>query len=196
MSTKARIIIPAYRIAEKTRSSREIQDYVNQHLALIEADIETALENEIDFAITELDVVFQIPYMSYRDAQREVYYHTAHALMKAGYFVRLKFLGLRADDQRVFLVTRWINHKEKQIDTYKDDFLRQITLDDKSDQQYQIPERPKLTSLKVGKYPRPNPDEIGSEKPREPKEIKKIQSPNQNNTTKKDRKPIIVKTLQ
>ena len=160
MSNKIKVMIPAYRILEKTKGGGEIERYVNQHLALIEADIEDALENEISFAKTELDTTFAVPYMTNQQAQRDVYYHTAQALLKSGYQPRLKFFGRRADTQKVFIVVRWANQQEQRIDTYKDEFIRQITINDADRDQITLPHKPKIPSMPVGKYPRPNPDSL------------------------------------
>lgn len=162
MSNKIKVIIPAYRILEKTKGGGEIERYVNQHLSLVEADIEDALENEIPYARTELDTTFSVPYMTNQQAQRDVYYHTAQALLKAGYQPKLKFFGKRADTQRVFVMVRWANQQERRIDDYKDEFLRQITIKDNDADQALIsmPSRPKIPSMPVGKYPRPDPSSV------------------------------------
>jgi hypothetical protein len=160
MANKIRVVIPAYRIAEKIKGCGEIEKYVNQHIELIEADMENALENEEPFSITELDTTFNVPYMNNKQAQREVYFHTAQALVKAGYRPQLKFLGKLAQTQRVFLVLRWKAKEEKQIDDYKDEFLRQITIGDDDTRRFVVPEKPKIPRAQVGRVPRPNPSKF------------------------------------
>jgi hypothetical protein len=155
---KLRRLIPAYRILEKTKGGGEIEKYVNQHLSLIEADIENALENEESMSITELDTTFFVPYMSNQQAQRDVYFHTAQALVKAGYHPKLKFVGKLSQIQRVFLVVRWKTREAKQIDDYKDEFLRQITIADNDTKSFPVPAKPILPKAAIGRIARPKFD--------------------------------------
>ncbi len=160
MSNKIKVMIPAYRILEKTKGCGEIEKYVNEHLALIEADIENALENEEHQSITELGTCFDVPYMNNQQAQRDVYFHTAQALVKAGYRPMMKFVGKLAQNQRVFIIVRWKTHEAAQIDDYKDEFLRQITIPDDDTRSFKVPEKPALPKLQTGKLRRPNPNKF------------------------------------
>ena len=158
MSNKIRIMIPAYRIIEKTKGCGEIEKYVNENLALIEADIENALENEETMSVTELGTTFDVPYMNNQQAQRDVYFHTAQALVKAGYLPMMKFAGKLAQVQRVFIVVRWKTREAVQIDDYKDEFLRQITIPEDDTKAFKVPPKPALPKLQTGKVQRPNPN--------------------------------------
>lgn len=160
MANKIKIMIPAYRILEKTKGCGEIERYVNEHLALIEADIENALENEEHRSITELGTCFDVPYMNNQQAQRDVYFHTAQALVKAGYRPAMKFVGKLAQNQRVFIVVYWKTREAVQIDDYKDEFLRQITLPDDDVQKFKVPDKPVLPKLQTGKVRRPDPSKF------------------------------------
>jgi hypothetical protein len=153
-------MIPAYRILEKTKGCGEIEKYVNEHLALIEGDIENALENEELYSITELGTCFDVPYMNNQQAQRDVYFHTAQALVKAGYRPAMKFVGKLAQNQRVFIIVRWKTREAVQIDDYKDEFLRQITLPDDDTKSFKVPDKPALPKLSVGKVRRPDPSKF------------------------------------
>lgn len=155
MSNRIKVLIPAYRIVEKTKGCGEIEKYVNLQLANIEADIENALENEESNSITELDTVFEVPYMSSQQAQRDIYFHTAQALVKSGYHPKLKFVGKLSQVQRVFMIVRWHTKQERQIDDYKDEFLRQITI---ADDDFRVPAQPRLPSATRGKITRPDPN--------------------------------------
>ena len=154
-SNKIKVLIPAYRIIEKTKGGGEIEKYVNQHLAIIEADIENALENEENHSMTELDTTFFVPYMNNQQAQRDVYFHTAQALVKAGYHPKLKFVGKLSQVQRVFLIVRWKTKEAKQIDDYKDEFLRQITLLENDTKSFVVPSKPSVSVAAKGRVQRP-----------------------------------------
>ena len=125
---KIKIKIPAAKIREITHGQGEIEQYVNELLTLIEEDIENAIENQQQFAMTELNTIFDVPYMSNKDAQRDIYYLMAQALIKAGYYPRIKYLGTKAENQRVFVYTRWNTAEDVTINKYKDTFLKQIAI--------------------------------------------------------------------
>jgi hypothetical protein len=129
MSTKIKTVIPAYHVRDKVRGRGEIEKAVNRMLALVEADIDDAVENELPYATTELDTWFDIPYMNNIDAQRKVYFHIAQALTKSNYTPRVMFIGKTADKQRVFLYTKWSIPQEQQLRDYETNFLRSITLE-------------------------------------------------------------------
>lgn len=126
--SKVRIRIPAHKVKERTRGAVEIAEYVNEAIALIEEDIENAIENQQSMAITEINTSFDIPCMSNRDAQRDIYFLIGQALIKAGYFPLIEYIGEKSEDQRVFVYTRWNTEKDVEVNDYKDQFLKQITV--------------------------------------------------------------------
>ena len=148
---KQHVIIPAYRVREKIKGGGEIECYVNQTLKLLEGDIEDALENEKLYAVTELDTVFDIPYMKNQDAQRDVYFHIAQALIKASYIPRIMFYDKKNQSQRVFMLTTWVSKEDKEIDKYKDDFLKAISIKPNA---AIVPSVPELVKVSYGKKTR------------------------------------------
>jgi len=124
---RVKVRIPACRVRERTSGMGFIEDYVNEIIPLVEEDIENAIENEKNYSYTEIDTLFDIPYMSNKDAQRDVYYLLAMVLIKAGYYPEYRMDGRKSETQKVYILVRWKNIKDAQNDTYKDDFLRQIT---------------------------------------------------------------------
>lgn len=128
MAQKIKVMIPAYRVREKTQGAYEIAGYVNQMLNLIESDIEDALENEHPYAITELDTWFSVPYMNNVRAQRKVYVNLAQTLIRAKYMPKLFFMGGKAQSQRVFIYTTWLSQQEDTNEAYENEFLKSITV--------------------------------------------------------------------
>ena len=135
---KVRVRLHANRIREKSRGDGEIEVYAQEILDNISEDIEDALENEESYAKTEVGTIFDVPCMTPKEAQRDVYFLTTQALVKSGYHPLIKFEGDTADVQKVFIYTSWEIIQDKQHTNYKDDFLRQITMQPKTQEhQYQ-----------------------------------------------------------
>ena len=124
---RVRVKLPAIKVREMANGNGEVENYVREILPLIEEDIENALENEETHAMTEINTIFDVPYMKNSNAQRDVYYLMCQVLIKAGYYPELIFQGKKAENQRVFVVTRWKSHKEDEANDYKTHFLKQIT---------------------------------------------------------------------
>lgn len=133
---KVRVRLHANRIREKARGSGEVEKYAQEALELISEDIENALENEEKYAETEISTTFTVPYMSQKDAQRDIYYLIGQALIKSGYYPLIRFQGSRAENQRVFVYTSWETKQEEQHVKYKDEFLRQITMKPKTPEEH------------------------------------------------------------
>ena len=119
--------LPVDIIKEKTKGVGRVEEYAQEQLQLIEACINDAIENEKQSCKIELDTHFEVPYMSFQIAQRNVYYLIAQTLIKAGYQPRLVF-GNRNREQMVVLYIYWVNELDKQNEQYKDDFLKRITV--------------------------------------------------------------------
>ena len=132
---KVRVKLHASRIREKARGGGEIEEYAQEILDNVSEDIEDALENEEKYSKTEVGTIFDVPCMSLADAQRDVYYLACQALVKSGYHPLIKFGGNTADSQHVFIYTSWETKQDEHNSNYKDDFLRQITMKPRTDDQ-------------------------------------------------------------
>lgn len=115
-------------VKDKLRGDGYIEDYAEEILRDIEFDIEDAIENERTSVITEISTNFNVPNMSNKIAQRDIYYLVCVALIKAGYSPKLLCQGNRSNTQRVFILTKWKDFINSEHDKYKDEFLSKITI--------------------------------------------------------------------
>lgn len=132
---KVRVRLHANRIREKARGGGEIEEYAQEALDIISEDIEDALENEDKYSKTEISTFFDVPYMTPKEAQRDVYYLIGQALLKSGYHPLIEFSGKTTDTQKVFVYISWETKQDEQHSSYKDDFLKQITMKPKTQEQ-------------------------------------------------------------
>lgn len=117
--------------AKKYRQEKKVKQIVasftRELLSNAGDEIARAAENEKNACALKVNTNFNIPGMNNADVQRDVYYNAARALEKAGYNVRIKYSGTRAENQEVIFMIAWISKKELEERAAKDKYLQSIS---------------------------------------------------------------------
>lgn len=133
-SGRRRYIKSADEIRQTVRGSGFVEEQAYDILLVIEQDIERAIENKKDSAITEIATNIDIPPMKRLDAQRAVYYKILKELRDSGYTPRIEIRGTREGEQQVFIHTTWRTELDETQDQVMDNFIKQHSILDTTKQ--------------------------------------------------------------
>lgn len=122
-------IIPAYHIVRQGSGVGFIEDHVSEILLVVEEDVKRAVDERQNVAITEIPTTFDIPGMSNQRAQMYIYFHVLRALKQAQYFPNIMMQGKKAEEQRVFLYTRWFSKEDEEMEKYMDKYIKMHHVD-------------------------------------------------------------------
>lgn len=113
----------AQSLARKTKGQGVVHEHVYDLLNIVEEDINTAIEHNLQSSLTELPVYFDIPGMTNKRAKKYIYFHLLKALEKAGYSPKLKFNGNNPENVKAFVKVQWLSSEDLAMEDYMSNFI-------------------------------------------------------------------------
>lgn len=123
-------IIPAYKILEQVSGSGYVEEVVNEILTTIEEDIQSIIDSpeKRNYSMTEVPTIFDVPGMTNQRAQMYVYYHVIRALKKSEFIPKVKFVGDKSHNQRVYFYVSWFSKDDVDMERYMNEYISSNTM--------------------------------------------------------------------
>ena len=118
----------ARHIRRRAKGEGFIEDYMKEELSKIRSDIENASEKGELEAWTELRTDFDVPTMNPAEAQLRIYYFIFKTLQDKNYNAKFKFKGQTANNQKVWIRTRWLTPDDANASSYMRKVLQSVTI--------------------------------------------------------------------
>ena len=115
-------------IRRKAKGEGYIDAYVKEELGRIKDDILTSAELGLHKAVTELRTDFDIPTMDPVKSQLHIYYFIVKALQKEDYIVQLDMKGNNFNDQKTWIIVRWLTPADEDAERYMHKFIQSVKM--------------------------------------------------------------------
>ena len=170
-------LLPAEKVRRKVHGKGIIGDYVKDILIDVEMDIQKAIDERRKYSVTSVQTNFQIPTMEPAQAQMRIYYHLIKLLEKKGYRVEISFEGRTANEQKVWIIVRWMRDEDIRMEQYMCNFIQSrmthrdsvegyfVNRDDPNPEDYKRPARLSETRSKPGRNYRKPTDSMSKPGP-------------------------------
>lgn len=124
----------ALKVKRTAQCDDTIKDYVNGLLSKVENEIQSALYQKSSYVVIEVETIFDTATLDNKSAQRLVYFYTLKTLEDAGYEANIKFIGEKAESQKVFLRVKWMTSEDERLQKYMDRYIASRTLSNRAAQ--------------------------------------------------------------
>jgi hypothetical protein len=116
--------MPAWTAVRRSIGDDIINDHVADILAVIEDDINQAIDNRHVSSRTEIPTTFSIPTMTNAKAQMYIYFHVLNTLKKVQYYPTIAFEGKKSETQKVFINVKWHSKEDEEAEAYMNKFIQ------------------------------------------------------------------------